>query len=295
MYKQAVVLYADILGFKDIVQKRESETVYDILNLFAMPFKSEVLDSIAHDTNQSFSLDQLDEKYKQLVKDDEDLEDEVFLIDEKNGRRRCHFFSDLVLTSLQIDGLTEKDALSEFLDEVEKIIAIQVSLSERMILVRGGLTIDKIYHGKAVVFGPALIKAYEMESNAAIYPRICVDAEIVKRINRLENTKLPITRQSCISEDFDGAYFIDYLKHELSSWSTVRSRIGQNDYNDGGLHAFLVNHKEHVERHLSDAMGKPFENKLHWLRKYHNRVIREYGPRLKECSLNINDYLINCE
>jgi len=95
VYKEAVVMYTDILGFKELVKSSDSKTVYRILNLFAMPFKSGVLDSIAHDTNQYFTLDQLDEKYIALTKQDDDEDGvaaQVKLLDEADGKRRCYIF-----------------------------------------------------------------------------------------------------------------------------------------------------------------------------------------------------------
>ena len=47
------------------------------------------------------------------------------------------------------------------------------------LLVRGGATIGKLYHSQGVVFGPALVEAFELESQTAIYPRIVVPHRIL--------------------------------------------------------------------------------------------------------------------
>lgn len=193
---------------------------------------------------------------------------------------------------MEISENDEKQKLEGFLEEVDRIIEIQNILADRNILIRGAVTIDQIYSGKMVVFGPALINAYETENKIAVYPRICVDRKILERIWKLDNGELSIRAQSRITEDFDGIFFIDYLKDALSFWYGFFKEHGPERILDQGLDDFLMKHKEHVLNHLKLAMGKPFENKLHWLRKYNNKLIRDYGLRLKEGNLDMNAYLI---
>jgi hypothetical protein len=45
-------------------------------------------------------------------------------------------------------------------------------------LVRGGVTVGKIQHDELSVFGPALNRAYEIESKIAVVPRIVVDENV---------------------------------------------------------------------------------------------------------------------
>jgi hypothetical protein len=45
-------------------------------------------------------------------------------------------------------------------------------------LVRGGVTVGNILHDEQSVFGPALNRAYELESRIAIFPRIVVDENV---------------------------------------------------------------------------------------------------------------------
>ena len=45
-------------------------------------------------------------------------------------------------------------------------------------LVRGGVTHGSLIHDNQIVFGPALNRAYELESKLAIYPRVLIDAPL---------------------------------------------------------------------------------------------------------------------
>ena len=67
-------------------------------------------------------------------------------------------------------------------------------------LTRGGLVAGKIFHRPEIVFGPALVDAYNLESKIAIYPRIVIHERLFSEIDS------PLVRR-----DFDGMPFLDFL------------------------------------------------------------------------------------
>jgi hypothetical protein len=76
-------------------------------------------------------------------------------------------------------------------------------------LVRGGVTIGDICHDEFCVFGPALNRAYELESQIANVPRIIVDEQIFSR-----GWRVPFF----VVRDHDGALFLNpfttaFIKH----------------------------------------------------------------------------------
>lgn len=50
------------------------------------------------------------------------------------------------------------------------------------ILFRGGITYGKVVHTDKMLFGPAMNKAYSLESKTAVYPRIIIDNDVIKQI-----------------------------------------------------------------------------------------------------------------
>ena len=50
------------------------------------------------------------------------------------------------------------------------------------LLVRGGISLGNFYMDDTFVFGEALVKAHEKESEQAVYPRIIVDKSILKGV-----------------------------------------------------------------------------------------------------------------
>src|SRR5947209_7979477 len=48
-------------------------------------------------------------------------------------------------------------------------------------LLRGGATIGNLHHAQNIVFGEAMIEAYELETRTAVYPRIVLSSKITSR------------------------------------------------------------------------------------------------------------------
>jgi hypothetical protein len=91
--------------------------------------------------------------------------------------------------------------LNQFVRLLRSIAAAALRLG---FLIRGGATIGKLYHSQGVVFGEAMIEAYEIESRIAIYPRGVLSQRITNR--------QPWTAQTDILVGNDGLYHLDYFK-----------------------------------------------------------------------------------
>jgi hypothetical protein len=78
-------------------------------------------------------------------------------------------------------------------------------------LIRGAVTSGPLYHSGGIVFGQGLVKAYEMESQMAKYPRIIVDD------NLLIGTTVGSDSEASMFPDTDGRWCIDYMTAYLES------------------------------------------------------------------------------
>lgn len=72
-------------------------------------------------------------------------------------------------------------------------------------LVRGGITVGELFLDETMVWGKALLKAYNLECRIAIYPRIIIDCEMLSEI--VTNKEL----SEYVLQDFDNMYFLNYL------------------------------------------------------------------------------------
>ncbi|MDY8026143.1 hypothetical protein [Paenibacillus polymyxa] len=72
-------------------------------------------------------------------------------------------------------------------------------------LVRGGISIGELFIDETMVWGEALLKAYDLESNSAIYPRILLDSNLLPQIGPDEELT------EFVRKDFDNLCFLNYL------------------------------------------------------------------------------------
>lgn len=84
------------------------------------------------------------------------------------------------------------------------------------VLVRGGIAYGKFFSDDVMICGNALTRAYWLESNVAIYPRIVIDTELIEQ---LQYFNLQIDNSVFwLRQDTDGIVYVDYwqkkyLKH----------------------------------------------------------------------------------
>jgi len=84
------------------------------------------------------------------------------------GDLQVTHFSDCLTISTRADN-TGKSHL------VSTLGFLSMALLHQGFLLRGGITIGELYHRESMVFGPALLKAYELESRCSVYPRVILD------------------------------------------------------------------------------------------------------------------------
>jgi hypothetical protein len=176
-------------------------------------------------------------------------------------------FSDLMLriTPLGIGPMQFRTAM---MNECAILAWIQCELFlSSGILLRGAMCIDDLHVEEDIVFGPALVKAYQLEASVAVFPRIVVDAKSCLLHGTEELT--PPQFDQYVQRGDDGAYFIDYLHHNyinmlfMSEFKTYDKQ-------------FLAQHKMQVEMKLREFATKDdrTKQKALWLALYHNSVVR---------------------
>ena len=168
-------------------------------------------------------------------------------------------FSDCVIRTVSIE---KNDSVKDvFLSEVTRLCNVQLWCAQDGIVVRGGLTIGNHFSGmlKAKgtrkfqsVISPALVEAYTLESQHAIFPRIITTKEIVQKLN--------LNPGHCVLRDQKtDLYFLDYLMHCY--------------YENGTLDHFQIDaHKKLIQEGLL-SNSPSIQKKYRWLKKYHNNSL----------------------
>lgn len=147
-YREAIVTFIDILGFKNMLSNFDANGIYDVLNQF----------HLQHNKN---SLSNHTTAYK------------------KNYETEVYAFSDSVVRIKYTDY--EDMWLNTATDEVITLAVMQFELLKRGILIRGGCTKGMIFSDapSKILFGPALAEAYKIESELSVYPRIVVSESVL--------------------------------------------------------------------------------------------------------------------
>ncbi len=134
--------------------------------------------------------------------------------------------------------------------------------------IRGGVTVGPLIHDAQKCFGPAMIDAYLMESQRALYPRIIINQNVIEydlskpgQANTIEYEAEYL--QGIIKKDpCDGLLFLDYMKqcNEFDS---------PEIYDD-----YILRTKEFIIRNLyAYANNDKLYPKYNWLKWYFNETI----------------------
>ena len=81
------------------------------------------------------------------------------------------------------------------------------------LLIRGGLTLGEFYFDEQFVWGPALLRAHDLESKVAVYPRIVIDSPVLEHISKTGDLQLQIHNEESDNSDI----FVDGLHISLTT------------------------------------------------------------------------------
>lgn len=193
-------------------------------------------------------------------------------------------FSDLAVRNVPIktrEDLGDEQGLLYW--ELLDLAYIQFHLAEDGILIRGATTVGDIYVDERLIFGPALIRAYELERDVASYPRIVMDSRVLDRLCDSPELRMPgvadqmKSLSTVLLRDKDGTWFVDYLQaaiYELASQPTACEK-------------FLRKHRDVVANAVTrfQELSSPAA-KVGWLMTYHNQSVISQSDLLNKMGIN---------
>ena len=190
-YEPCIVSFIDVLGFRNLLGTRHAHDIRDVL-LQLREFTAPI-----------------EERPTRRVKDARLL-----------SRTLQNSVSDAVVRVRVFDTRVNDGA---FFHELLDLLHAQIECIGHGVVIRAGVAIGNAHvgglDGKGPVFGPAMVRAYEIETNEAVYPRIVVDhaayqsfledARLRKQDHRLEEELRYVDRLLRVNSD--GKRFVDYL------------------------------------------------------------------------------------
>ena len=243
VYEDRLCLFIDILGFKNHVEESAKPVDKDA-KMGYRPFTVARLHTAlsAIERTMRFEIDGM--------------------VNKPETTKKVTQFSDSVVMSYT---LGETSALFDMLSDIK---ILQVHLIHYGILIRGAITLGKLYHDDKLVFGPALVEAAELEK-LAMYPRVILSQEV---IDQGKNRHAPHhsskdeekSIMSLLKQDLDGMFFIDYFG------------VSPDEFNDewDGLFNHLTELRELIKRLSQFTRTPSIKLKHSWLRQKFNEIAR---------------------
>lgn len=154
--KEHLVAFLDILGFRKLIKDYSGDK--SILN----NIKSALELATSNIVLKGEEIINLDVKYNQ--------------------------FSDCTCISMyhpSISELFNDEITAIIIDMLYTLISFQIDMMKSGLFIRGGLSTGFHYADDNMIFSKGLIKAYDLESKKAVYPRIILDDELVITIKFL--------------------------------------------------------------------------------------------------------------
>lgn len=140
-YRDSLVSYFDILGFRNAVDASPSQEIESLLLRMA-------------------SLSSHDTRLRLIT------------------RRGLSTFSDHVVRTVRLEGLSEAEKSEAVEVELLEVRSVQANLAGLGRFLRGGITRGPVYIDDEFVFGPALVEAYDLEHDVAKWPRIVLHEKV---------------------------------------------------------------------------------------------------------------------
>jgi hypothetical protein len=241
IYEDRVLCFVDILGFKSHIQRTLDDKGASV---------SSNITNIAEAFTHVRKLLDIDKP------------------DKARGRAATQFSDSIVISF-------PKGETSEVFYSVHELLLIQMSLVENGMLCRGAVVDGKVLHTEKMIFGPALVEAYELESKAAVFPRIVLSdslLDIARSAHAHHHSPEDEVRSimSMLTRDTDGMWYIDYLTKGQ----------GELDDPDYGYPTYLLK--------LSDIVRDGLRSKDIALRLKYQWMREKLSPhiaRIKECMM----------
>jgi len=235
MYKKKIVVYLDILGYKNILEEKCKDKPDELI---------EIMKKISNELGFQYSL----------------IGENISL----GTHEKLWITSDSIII------------IYNWIDYINniliKIINLQFELIEtKNIIIRGSISFGNHYDDfesfykpyqrnnsinifKNIIISPAYVKAYKLESEIAIYPRIIIDNELLDNVTK--NDEL----ENIIKYSNDKRYFLNYLGYKVKE---------SNDSNN-----ILQDHKTFIENNLKKYYlnNQRIYEKYCWLADYHNEI-----------------------
>lgn len=266
-YEEHYIAFLDILGFKNLIASHSCDEIRNIFDMIMQVRETiqaglyRACDPLDDETDNS----DIDEVAVTLEDDNCPYSnDELYRYNQALDNMNIRIMSDSIIAAIPA---TSNEALAVLID-VCRIIQYFLYSNDMPLLLRGAIAKGEYYHEGEMMFGPGMTKAYLVQENYSVYPRIIIAEKL------LQEAECSFIR-SCYDEKriqkADDEYFcIDCLHFYLEEFA---DKTG------------FMDKCERIEALIDDNLGDytdaRIRDKYIWLRKEYERcagdIAHEHG------------------
>lgn len=251
MYTKKCVAFIDILGFGALVEQSVIEpNIAEKIHRTLMSMSPESLkDSVEPELNvENIPVGRVEDAKQTLDRLKSYLKQMYSL--------EISYFSDCVVISAD----AENQMSSQMLFDTIGKFALRL-WGENNLVLRGGVTIGNLHHTEnGPVFGPAMNRAYQIESKEAVNPRLLIDRECYEHLSQ---SRYFSSIEAMFVEDNNEIYcsLVSYYKHYKMDPTVHWDKLGLNPK----LDSLKVLLEEKVDLLTAQNVDERVIAKYHWL------------------------------
>lgn len=275
LFEDRIIAFIDILGFKDIVKKKQisEEEILNILYYFRKNNTEYILDIKEPDLENN--------KPRQI-----------------NLKPAIYSISDSLIISLPLTDIPPYTRESNYIFHINAVVqciaAFYKQLLPHGISLRGAITVGKVHYNcnEHVIFGEPIIEAIEAESQLAVWPRIILAKSFMSHFS-----SLPIPNMNNIPQineinmnlngfrqDSDGLYHVRLFNS--SDFLTWNKQDGSPIINQDAINKIHTMNQSICKRMEEHKDNLKIYSKWNWLLNYINFEIKESNDKLMRAAKN---------
>lgn len=211
VYEERFIAFVDILGFGKLVERSAitPDLPKKILDALISMHPVRIQDDLFATVNVELIPAEELENVKELAR----MASAAF---QSRNPVNISYFSDSLVISARAEDVIASQTVMDLLAK----ISAMMWMSHRLVL-RGGVTVGKLIHVEGgPMFGPAMNRAYYLESKLADHPRFLIDKHCIEQYRKVDTFRL---FESFIQQDGDFYYasLATSFKHILNDSSLV--------------------------------------------------------------------------
>ncbi|KTC78705.1 hypothetical protein [Legionella cincinnatiensis] len=216
VYEDRTCVFIDILGWKDAINHLSAKEIYEILKPFLVIYQDH--------RNRHASIKNA--RKNSVNTHTEENQYSISTIDEDGQPYEVPTMYEQVHLTVFSDSLVLSMPLAFEHRIYSKLPSIIIGFLEKGFLLRGGISVGKLYHIDNIIFGPALVEAHKLESNEAKFPRILISDKVIDEIE--PHPCLPIMKDQInnwVINPFPKEYEFNYNDQQMLSFLNENYKV----------------------------------------------------------------------